>query len=80
MGLAVGPAFQLGGTSYHRGFTMDVDNIMVSMGYEVEKHRRLGYVTELIFDRPNVKPNRRGSAAVSMSSFSGYWPCYLMAT
>lgn len=80
MGLAAGPAFQLGGTSYHRGFSMDVDNSMVSMGYEVEKHRRLGYVTELIFDWPNVKPNRRGSAAVSMSSFSGYWPYYLMVT
>ena len=81
VGIAAGPAFQLGGTSYHRGFSMDVDNIMVSMGYEVEKHRRLGYVTELLFDWPNVDPNRRGSAAVSMSSFfSGYWPYYLMAS
>lgn len=80
IGLAAGPSFQLGGTSNHRGFTTDIDNNLVSMGYEVEKHRRLGYVTELIFDWPNVKPNRRGSAAVSMSSFSGYWPYYLMAT
>lgn len=79
-GIAAGPTFQLGGTSYHRGFTMDVDNIMVSMGYEVEKHRRLGYVTELIFDWSNVNPNKRGSAAVTMSSFSGYWPYYLMAS
>lgn len=80
IGTAAGPAFQLGGTSNHPGFTTDIDNNMVSMGYEVEKHRRLGYVTELIFDWPNVKPNRRSSAAVSMSSFSGYWPYYLMAT
>ena len=80
IGLAAGPAFQLGGTSYRRGFSMDVDNSMASMGYEVEKHRRLGYVTELIFDWPNVRPDRRGSAAVSMSSFSGYWPYYLLAT
>lgn len=80
VGLAAGPAFQLGGTSYHRGFTMDTDNNIVSMGYEVEKHRRLGYVTELIVDWPKVHSDRRGSAAVSMSSFSGYWPYYLMAT
>lgn len=80
IGLAVGPSFQFGGTSYHRGFTMDIDKNMVSMGYEVEKHKRLGYVTELIIDWPHARSNRRSSAAVSMSSFSGYWPYYLMVT
>ncbi len=80
IGIAAGPSFQLGGTSYHRGFTQDENRNLTSMGYEVEKHRRLGYVTELLFDWPHARPSRRGSATISMSSFSGYWPYYLMAT
>lgn len=81
IGLSAGPSFQLGGSSYHRGYTTDGQGpeILVSLGYEVEKHARLGYVTEVTFDWRNAKPNRRSSASISMSSFSGYWPYFLMA-
>jgi hypothetical protein len=81
IGLAAGPSFQLGGSSSHKGYTTQEQNpeTLISMGYEVEKHARLGYVTEVNFDWRNAKPNRRSSASISMSSFSGYWPYYLMA-
>lgn len=80
--LAAGPSFQLGGSSTHRGYTTQQENpeTLVSLGYEVEKHARLGYVTEVTFDWQNAEPNRRSSASISMSSFSGYWPYYLMAS
>lgn len=80
IGIAAGPSFQLGGTSYHQGFTTDEDQNIISTGYRVEKHARLGYTTQVIFDWKAPNPNRRTSAAISMSSFSGYWPYYLMAT
>jgi hypothetical protein len=80
VGVAAGPTFQLGGSSYHRGFTTNESRELVSLGYEVEKHVRLGYITQVTFDWKNPNPNRRSSILVSMSSFDGYWPYYLMAT
>ena len=80
IGIAAGPSFQLGGTSYHQGFATDEDRNLISTGYRVEKHARLGYTTQVVFDWKSPNPNRRTSAAISMSSFSGYWPYYLMAT
>jgi len=80
IGIAAGPSFQMGGTSYHQGFTTDEDRNLISTGYRVEKHVRLGYSTQVVFDWKTPHPNSRTSAVISMSSFSGYWPYYLMAT
>ncbi|MCH6197943.1 hypothetical protein MMU07_00015 [Aquiflexum sp. LQ15W] len=80
VGLAFGPSFQFGGEAIHRGYHLNADEPRVeeSLGFTVESHRRLGYVSQVTFDWQPANPNRRNTIGVSMSSFDGYWPYYLM--
>jgi hypothetical protein len=50
LGVAAGPSFQLGGDATFRGYATNESNELVPLGYEVNKYRRLGYVTQLSFD------------------------------
>lgn len=80
LGLAFGPSFQFGGEAIHRGYQLNTDEPRVeeSLGFAVESHRRLGYVSQVTFDWQPANPNRRNTIGISMSSFDGYWPYYLM--
>ncbi|MDO9550996.1 hypothetical protein [Rhodonellum sp.] len=77
VGVGFGPSFQLGGESVHGGWWLNE-----SGGYDsrwnVKRHARLGYVTQVTFDWQGKNINRRNTLGVSMSSFDGYWPYYLM--
>lgn len=77
--LAVGPSFQIGGennwSSYFNG-----ENDQPDYRYSVERFARIGYTQQIAFDWKSKNENRRNSAMLSMSSFDGYWPWYLMAT
>jgi hypothetical protein len=79
VGIAAGPSFQLGGDAMFRGYATNEFNELVAIGYEVNKYRRLGYVTQATFDWKDAK-NRRNTIGTSMSSFGGYWPYYLMVS
>ncbi|MCE7053208.1 hypothetical protein LZF95_00880 [Algoriphagus sp. AGSA1] len=80
--LAFGPSFQIGSENGYGGSYLiydDVENYYVHQ-YTVERFFRLGYTQQIAFDWKSKNENRRNSAVVSMSSFDGYWPWYLMAT
>lgn len=76
---AFGPSFQLGsenflaGIHYNQGEPPDYR-------YRIEKFNRLGLTQQISFDWASKNINRWNSATVSISSFGGYWPWYLMAT
>jgi hypothetical protein len=78
LGIAVGPSLQIGGEAWTRGFTQGQDGEMVSMGYHVERHRRLGYVSQVSFEWQKPESRIRHFVGVGMQSYSGYWPYYLM--
>ncbi|WP_157966132.1 hypothetical protein [Cognataquiflexum aquatile] len=82
LGLAFGPSYQLGGEVIHRGYQLSDSEprVQESAGFMVERHRRLGYVSQVTFDWQPANPNRRNTIGVSMSSFDGYWPYYLLVT
>jgi hypothetical protein len=82
IGLALGPSFQFGSEAIHRGYHLNAEEPRVeeSLGFTVESHRRLGYVSQVTFDWQPANPNRRNTIGVSMSSFDGYWPYYLLVT
>jgi len=77
LGIGFGPSFQYGGDGVHGGWVLnefgDYDSV-----WRVERHVRLGYVTQVTFDWQGKNLNRRNTLGVSMSSFDGYWPYYLM--
>lgn len=76
LGIGFGPSFQYGGDGVHGGWVLnefgDYDSV-----WRVERHVRLGYVTQVTFDWQCKNLNRRNTLGVSMSSFGGYWPYYL---
>jgi hypothetical protein len=80
LGLAFGPSYQLGGEVIHLGYRLSNEEprVQESSGFEITRHRRLGYVTQVTFDWQPANPNRRNTIGVSMSSFEGYWPYYLL--
>jgi hypothetical protein len=80
LGLAFGPSFQFGGEAIHLGYQLSNEEPRVeeSIGFAVESHRRLGYVSQVTFDWQPSNPNRRNTIGVSMSSFDGYFPYYLL--
>ena len=80
--LAFGPSFQIGSENGYGGSFLVydvVENYYVET-HNVERYIRLGYTQQIAFDWKSKNKNRRNSAVVSMSSFGGYWPWYLMAT
>ncbi|WP_339753329.1 hypothetical protein [Algoriphagus aquimarinus] len=77
--LAFGPSFQLGSQNMLRSVYYG-DSDEPDFRYEVDRYARLGYTQQIAFDWKSKNENRRNSAVVSMSSFGGYWPWYLMAT
>lgn len=80
--LAFGPSFQIGSENGYGGSYLvydDVENYYVDIK-TVERFSRFGYTQLVVFDWKSKNENRRNSALISMSSFSGYWPWYLMAT
>ncbi|GAA0878610.1 hypothetical protein GCM10009119_15780 [Algoriphagus jejuensis] len=77
--LAVGPSFQIGSENYWVS-TVYGENDQPDHRYSIERFSRLGYTQQIAFDWKSKNENRRNSAVVSMSSFDGYWPWYLMAT
>lgn len=80
--LAFGPSFQLGGENSTDGALLRYDDFgnYYEYVYDLKKFARLGFTQQIVFDWKGKKENRRNSAMVSMSSFDGYWPWYLMAT
>lgn len=76
VGIGFGPSFQFGGEALHGGWVLNQFNEYQSIWY-IERHRRLGYVTQVSFDWAG-KLNRRNMIGISMHSFEGYWPYYLM--
>lgn len=82
--LAFGPSFQIGSENVFSGgyFVEGIngEKDYYDTRYEIEKLIRLGYTQQITFDWKSQNENRRNSALVSMSSFGGYWPWYLMAT
>lgn len=80
--LAFGPSFQIGSENGYGGSYLvydDFENYYAQI-YTVERFIRLGYTQQIALDWKSKNENRRNSAVVSMSSFGGYWPWYLMAT
>ncbi len=77
VGLGFGPSFQYGGESSFGGWFQNEQGEMEGI-ISVERFARLGYVTQVVFDWQGKNENRRNTLGVSMSSFSGYWPYYLM--
>lgn len=80
--LAFGPSFQIGSENSYGGSVLRFDgfeNYYENL-FTVERFSRLGYTQQLAFDWKSKNENRRNSAVLSMSSFGGYWPWYLMAT
>jgi hypothetical protein len=80
--LAFGPSFQIGGENSYGGSFLRFDGFenYYENIFTVERFARLGYTQQIAFDWKSKNENRRNSAVVSMSSFGGYWPWYLMAT
>ena len=76
LGIGFGPSFQYGGEGVHGGWVLNEFGGYDSV-WMVERHVRLGYVTQVTFDWPGKKINRRNTLGVSMSSFEGYEPYYL---
>lgn len=80
--LAFGPSFQIGSENGYGGSYIiydEIENYNIDIK-NVERFIRLGYTQQIVFDWKSKNENRRNSALISMSSFSGYWPWYLMAT
>lgn len=77
--LAIGPSFQLGSENLFGGAFYD-ENGIPDYRYRIEKFNRLGITQQITFDWAAKNENRANSAMVSMTSFEGYWPWYLMAT
>lgn len=76
---AIGPSFQLGSENtlsnvFYNG------NEITDYRYQIEKFSRIGITQQIIFDWASKNENRVNSAMISMTSFEGYWPWYLMAT
>jgi len=78
VGLAFGPAFHLGSENGYQGGSF-IDGIW-SHYFGVKKYHQLGFTQQVSVDWKIKKENLTNSATVSMSSFDGYWPWYLMAT
>ncbi|UZD22745.1 hypothetical protein PBT90_04840 [Algoriphagus halophytocola] len=80
--LAFGPSFQIGSENSTDGAYLRQDELgtYYEYLYSIERFARLGYTQQVVFDWKSKNENRRNSALVSMSSFGGYWPWYLMAT
>lgn len=77
--IAIGPSFQLGSENSFGGIyynEIEVPNYL----YRIEKFNRLGITQQITFDWAAKNENRVNSAMISMTSFEGYWPWYLMAT
>lgn len=77
LGVGFGPSFQYGGDGLHGGWGLNEFGNYSSF-WLVERHARLGYVTQVTFDWQGKNLNRRNTLGISMSSFEGYWPYYLM--
>lgn len=80
--LAFGPSFQIGSENGYGGSYLvydDVENYYAEIR-NVERFIRIGYTQQIVFDWKSKNENRSNSALLSMSSFDGYWPWYLMAT
>lgn len=80
--LAFGPSFQLGSENSTDGAYLRYYEFgsYYEYMYSIERYSRLGYTQQIAFDWKSKNENRRNSAVVSMFSFDGYWPWYLMAT
>jgi len=80
--LAFGPSFQIGSENSTDGAYLRYDETgsYYEYMYSIERFARLGYTQQIAFDWKSKNENRRNSAVVSMSSFGGYWPWYLMAS
>lgn len=80
--LAFGPSFQIGSENGYGGSYLVYDDFgnYYNQILNVKRYIRLGYTQQIAFDWKSKNENRRNSAIVSMSSFDGYWPWYLMAT
>lgn len=77
--VAIGPSFQLGSENLFGGIyynEIEVPNYL----YRIEKFNRLGITQQITFDWAAKNENRVNSAMISMTSFEGYWPWYLMVT
>ena len=77
--VAIGPSFQLGSENALAGIYYD-ENDVPDYRYQIEKYNRLGITQQITFDWATKNENRVNSAMISMTSFEGYWPWYLMAT
>ncbi len=77
--VAIGPSFQLGSENSLGGIYYD-ENDVPDYRYQIEKYNRLGITQQITFDWAAKNENRVNSAMISMTSFEGYWPWYLMAT
>jgi hypothetical protein len=76
VGFAFGPSFQLGGEAMHRGYLTNEFGEFESI-WAIDRFSRLGYVTQITFDWKG-KGKIENRIGLSMSSFDGYWPYYLM--
>lgn len=76
VGLGFGPSFQYGGETMHGGYGLNERGEYEGI-WRIEKFSRLGYVTQITVDWKG-KGKTENRIGVSMSSFAGYWPYYLM--
>jgi hypothetical protein len=77
--VTIGPSFQLGSQNTLGSIYYD-ENEVPDYRYQIEKYNRLGITQQITFDWASKNENRENSAMISMTSFEGYWPWYLMAT
>ncbi len=77
--VAIGPSFQLGSENTLSSANFNQEGVP-DYRYQIEKFKRPGITQQISFDWASKNDNRVNSAMISMTSFEGYWPWYLMAT
>ncbi len=80
IGIAVGPSFQVGSSTYSVSASYDEDGNVIDIGYENENHVRLGYLTGITVGWKNKKQNRNSSISAAVYSFDRFYGYYLMTS
>lgn len=82
LGVSGGPSLEIGTSSFNTSSQFDFDTGQwVNHTWEVEYHRRVGYLTSLVAAWPHKRnENRSSSIIVSVYSFDNYYGYFLMTT
>ncbi len=79
VGIGIGPSFEIGSSTF-RTSGQFIDGRWTNFTYDVNHHKRMGYVTNLVFSWNHQKKISNSSLLVSMYSFDNYYGYFLMTT